>query len=232
MELFSQELKELNVKIQDFNIYELFKSNSVDGGSSDAGVILVQNLEKKVFKKFEFIDEKGKRSDEEIYKLKGEISNMKINAENLTKNLSILKDEQESTNSDAKLRLENLANNLKELSERLEYVNSDLLDKINSYEINMKNNLNSLALNQSSNIAEDKLKHASNSLHEEDMKLIKDNMRRTIELEKNFKVFVNNANFESLRHDINKVNELLGLKLNSSEIGDIRENMSKSIFYF
>jgi len=57
-----KDFQEMSVKIEDFNVYDLFKSNLADGGSSDASVILIQNLEKKLFKKFEFIDDKLKKS--------------------------------------------------------------------------------------------------------------------------------------------------------------------------
>ena len=68
-------------------------------------------------------------------------------------------------------------------------------------------------------------------MNDEDMKMLKDNIRRMHDLEKTFKIFVNNANFDHIKSDINKLNEQIGQKLNSSEISDLKENTSKNFFF-
>ena len=226
-EKLGKDMEEISVKVQDFNIYELFKANSAESGSTDMGVILVQNLEKKVFKKFEFIDEKGKRSDEEVYKLKAEINNnLKNFNENTNKNLTHLTEEIERINTENKTNIEILNANAKVFEEKLEKIRSQIIEKINSQEIEMQNNLNKIAEDHASNLGDDKAKTGS-VLGDEDMKMIKDNYRKVLDLEKSFKVFVGNSNLDHLRNEIAKLNELMGGKLNASEVGDMRETMSR-----
>lgn len=228
-EKLEKDFEEISVKVQDFNIYEIFKSNSAEGGSSDMGVILVQNLEKKVFKKFEFIDEKGKRTDEEVYKLKAEINNLKNANENTHRNLTNLSDSLEAISHENKTNIDIMNSNTKILEEKLENLRSQIIEKINSQEIEMQNNLHKIAEEHASNLGEEKEKVHGSVLGDEDMKMMKDNYRRIIDLEKTFKVFVSNSNFESMRNEITKLNELMGTKLNANEVGDMRENMSNSL---
>lgn len=227
-EKFAKELEEMQIKIQDFNIYEIFKNNSADGGSSDMGVILVQNLEKKVFKKFEFIDEKGKRSDEEIYKIKAEINNLKNSNENSNKTNSTFKEEYEKINNENKNTFDNLNNNIKNFEEKLESLHKHILEKINLKDVEMQNNLNKIAEDHASNVGDEK-KPTGSILGEEDLKMMKDNHRKIIEVEKSLKVFITNSNFDNLRNEINKLNEQMATKMSANEISDVRENMSINI---
>lgn len=227
-EKLEKDFEEISVKVQDFNIYEIFKANSAEGGSTDMGVILVQNLEKKVFKKFEFIDEKGKRSDEEQYKLKAEINNLKNFNENTTKNLTNLTEELESLSTESKTNIDILNTNMKVIEEKLEKIRNQIIEKMNSQEIEMQNNLNKIAEDHASNLGDDKANKPGGSvLGDEDMKMIRDNYRKVLDLEKSFKVFVSNSNLDFLRSEISKLNELVAGKMNASEVGDMRENMSK-----
>ena len=50
---FNEEFDKIKVKVEDFNIYDILKSESGDGANLDATKALVMNLENKVFKKFE-----------------------------------------------------------------------------------------------------------------------------------------------------------------------------------
>ena len=232
-EKLEKDLVEISIKVQDFDIYELFKANSAEGGSTDMGVILVQNLEKKVFKKFEFIDEKGKRSDEEIYKLKAEVNNLKNFNENTNKNLTNLSEDLEKISNENKTNIDILNANARIFEEKLENIRSQIIEKMNLQEVEMQNNLHKIAEDHASSVGDGKQeKQIGSVLGDEDMKIMKDNYRRIIELEKTFKVFVSNANFENLKNEINKLNEQIALKMNTNEVGDMRENMSKLRFSF
>jgi len=230
-EKLGKDLEEISVKVQDFNIYELFKANSAEGGSTDMGVILVQNLEKKVFKKFEFIDEKGKRSDEEVSKLKAEIFKLQNFNENTNKNLTNLTEELEKLSSESKTNTDIINANTKVFEEKLEKIRSGFFEKINSQELEMQNNLNKIAEDHASNIGDDKGKVAGSTIGDDDMKMIRDNYRKVVDLEKSFKVFVGNANLDHIRNEISQLNELLGSKLDASEVSDLKENMSKLHFF-
>ena len=42
-----KDVDDIAAKLNEFNIYDMFQGGGQDGGSSDAGVMLTQNLEKK-----------------------------------------------------------------------------------------------------------------------------------------------------------------------------------------
>ena len=59
-----KQLEDLAIKCNDFNIYDLFKDAKVEGGNIDLSKVLIMNLEQKVFKKFDTVDEKIKKLNE------------------------------------------------------------------------------------------------------------------------------------------------------------------------
>ena len=73
------EIDNIKIKVEDFNVYDLFKDNG--DGNLDASKLLIMNLEKKVFKKFDQNDEKNRLLEEDILKSKKN-SNNAINAVN------------------------------------------------------------------------------------------------------------------------------------------------------
>ena len=73
----TEELEEMKVKVNDFNVYDLFKDCKTEGGNLDVSKVLIMNLENKVFKKIGIIDEKLRKNDEDIYKAKNDIVNLK-----------------------------------------------------------------------------------------------------------------------------------------------------------
>lgn len=221
-------LEDISVKIQDFNIYDLFKTNSAEGGSSDVSVILVQNLEKKVFKKFEFMDEKTKKQDEESYRLKNEISNVKNNFEALSKNLMNLKQDYDIAFSDNNIMLDGFKERFEEFENKLENLYTKIMQNIESKEKALRESqegMNKIEYESQNNFMEDKSR-ASATVSEAELKMVKDCMKKVLELEKNFKVFVNSLNIDHIRSELNKVSEAVGNKINASEVYDMKDNMS------
>ena len=105
-------INDIKVKVQEFNIYDMFKDNkNIEGGGGgnlDISTALIQTLENKMQTKFNLTDEKIKDQNEDIIKIKSEYINMK--------NLS-----------DAQTRV---ANELKTRTERCLAENGDMLNKI------------------------------------------------------------------------------------------------------
>ena len=90
-DVMKKEMEEISVKVMDFNIYDLFKENSVGGGSIDAAKILIKNLEQKFTQKNEIVDEKMKKNEEDIYKLKNDFQNLKNESDVISHNLDNFK---------------------------------------------------------------------------------------------------------------------------------------------
>ncbi len=226
-------MEEISVKIQDFNIYDLFKSSGSDGGSSDASVILIQNLEKKVFKKFEFMDEKTKKQEEEGYKVKNEISNIKNLLENLTKNIVAMKQETDINFSDTNIVLDGYKEKLEELELKFDNFSNKITEEIQSKEKAFREIQEGQKYDNESQINnnEDKSKMSA-SISEAEMKIVKDCTKKVMDLEKNFKVFISSINIDNIRNELAKLNEAISGKTNNSDVLDVKDNMSKLIILF
>ena len=100
-------IKKLESKIQDFNILELFKSNGNENGEETNIISLINNLDKKITSKLNFMDEKMKSMDEITYKSSRDVKNA-VNSSDLNKrNFNQMKENQDL--------LENKLNNLEKM---------------------------------------------------------------------------------------------------------------------
>ena len=72
---FKNDFDEVKIKVLDFNLYDIFKSDGANGGNLDVAKSLVMALETKVFKKFSFYDERAKNLDKDMFKLKEDLKN-------------------------------------------------------------------------------------------------------------------------------------------------------------
>ena len=118
---FKTQLENINVKLADINIYDLFKDLNASNGSIDVAKTLVMNLENKVFKKIAFIDERDKKLNQDMMDLKTNIQNV------INKNGVITHN------------MENIKNNLKELGELLGNNSTETINMINNVESKMNN---------------------------------------------------------------------------------------------
>ena len=85
----------LESKIQDLNILELFKSTGNENGEETNIVSLINNLDKKVTSKINFIDEKMKSIEEITYKSNRDVKNVVNSADLNKRNFNQMKEEQE-----------------------------------------------------------------------------------------------------------------------------------------
>ena len=94
----------------DFNVYDIFKNNNEGSGDNDKFLILLQNLEKKVFVKFDLVDGK-------IDKLTDEVKEDRINIDKIIKDQIIMKDQ-----------IKVIFNEIDELKKKLDKILKDLKD--------------------------------------------------------------------------------------------------------
>ena len=114
-----KEMENIKVKLQDINIYDLFKDLNMSDGSIDVAKGLILNLENKVFKKIGFMDERDKKLNQDLLDLKNNIQNV------INKNGVI------SHNMD------NIKNNFKELGDLVGANSTETSNMINNLEIKM-----------------------------------------------------------------------------------------------
>ena len=234
---FKNELDQMRVKVEDFNIYDLIKDGG--DGNLDAAKVLIMSLEKKVFKKFEQNDEKQKNLDEEMFKHKNDVKQINEYIDNLKR-----KFENENLNDD----ILNQFNEFKDdINERLKNINintnieNDSSPKENEEkrsEID-EEKLNNL-INNSINDSEGKImtnikkiiEETKNNImtnHEtsinENLNIIKNLSKKLKELEKSLEQKVNEDIFTKLSEKISKMEEDLKQKTNKFNFEELSDKV-------
>lgn len=161
-EEFKTDYEDVKVKVQDFNIYDLFKDGEgASGGNIDFAKTLIMALENKVFKKFSLYDERYKKYDNDILKIKEVNRNNNDTFEHMEMQIKQNKQEVSDLNS-------NYEKDILELKEKLE----DFEEKLN----NIKNVKKSKAKDNTSPID-------YNEIIDEKMNQLEDKMKNLIKKE-------------------------------------------------
>ena len=194
-------IEDLKLKIDDFNIFDVVKGKSpskgikylkLDGGpvETDKFLLLLQNLERKVFKKFDLVDEKIKGFQDEIYKKKNDILNIMTSVDNSQKKTnstieSLVKDFNEKNISMNNL----IISKENELKFNLQEQIALLSDYINTKFKEVSSNLPTQS-NQEKNHEEleKDIEKSKQGISESDLKLIKDLTKRVSDLDKAFRI--------------------------------------------
>ena len=93
MNKMKNSIDEMLLKVNEFNIYDIFKDISDSGGDIEASKVLIQALDKKTQERFKFQDEKIKNDEQETLKIKAEIQNLKNNSSFEKRNLTTIKEQ-------------------------------------------------------------------------------------------------------------------------------------------
>lgn len=231
-EKWEENLEHLNVKVTDFNIYDMFKNAGKDGSTEDAIVILVQNLDNKTFKKFAFIDDKLKKIEEETLKNKNEIANILAQEQMHHRAFNNLKEDTEKlVNTEIPQIKEQITKNKQhidiqtqenydKLTKRIEDMNLELQANIKNFEDMMKN------LNHDSDRIKPKRSNQEIGFNEQDQKLLKDVNKRVLELDRTFKVFSQSINIEHVKSEISRISDNLIYKVNGQDHHELKETVN------
>ena len=79
-----EKFKDINIKLQDFNIIDILKGNAGEGTDTNITLNLISNLEKKLNAKNKLLEEKIAKIDSSCFKIEKEGQNIK-NSQNLNK---------------------------------------------------------------------------------------------------------------------------------------------------
>ena len=204
-----EKFKEINIKLQDFNIVDILKGNTGEGGDTNITLNLISNLEKKINARNKLLEEKISKIDSSCFKIEKEGQNIK-NSQNLNKRQI----------EQIKTQIEELNSREENFNRTLEQNNDDLIDKIDSkvayLEKYTKDSLNNLTNNFkqkfstiSENITFDKgsSKDMMNSIefqnqNSENINAIKHLKEAMVEMNKKIKAILNTNDFEQIKADI------------------------------
>ena len=204
-----EKFKDINIKLQDFNIIDILKGNSGEGGDSNITLNLISNLEKKFNAKNKLLEEKIAKIDSSCFKIEKEGQNIK-NSQNLNKRqIEQLKNQIEEINSREDNITKTIEQNNEDINDKvdtkvayLEKYTKDSLDNLNS---NLKQKFNTI--NENITLDKGSSKDIINSIefqnmNSENINAIKSLKEAIIEMNKKIKVLSNQNDIELIKADI------------------------------
>ena len=130
---YKTELEDIKVKVQDFNVFDIIKSSGSPSGDLDVSKALIMNLENKVFKKFEFYDERYKYYDTDIFKIKED-------NKNLNNNINVMKTQQQKYEESIQSKINELTTNIEDKNNELKNQIIELQNELNEINNKIKEN--------------------------------------------------------------------------------------------
>lgn len=119
MQKIKNNLDEISIKMNDYDIYDIVKDIQFSGGDIEASKILIQSLDRKTAERFKFLEEKIKDDEQMALKMKNEITNLKNNFTIQKNNLTIIREQiikmQNEIDSNKRSNLEKIKNNENEI---------------------------------------------------------------------------------------------------------------------
>ena len=227
-----KKMEEISVKVMDFNIYDLFKENTVGGGSIDAAKILIKNLEQKFTQKNEIIDEKMKKNEEDIYKLKNDFQNVKNESDVIAHNLDNFKSKIKELVEQVGKSNDNNSNLVNEMGNKVTENYKKILQRIEEEKNNTKKNFEKVKkqlkiLSNKENSDDDKDKINGMGLSDEDLKIMSDLTKRVNEAEKTIsKLITNSFDLSKMKEDLMKLTSELTQKIDRKEFFELSDKVN------
>ena len=247
----NEEINKLKIKTQDLNIYDMFKDNG--DGDLDASKALILNLEKKVFAKFDQIDARDKNIEEDLFKCKNDVTNFNNLIDSIRRDIESMKkankdlldefnkhkDESSNNFNDINQKIKDLYSKLLELSKMKKKDNSNnnnidsgidedkikelINNSLNDFEKKIMDNINKLL---------DELKLSLNnnnnaSMSQDDLKKIKDLIKKVNELENKMNLKVNKDVIDEINERLSKIEEELKKKASKYDLEELKEKINQ-----
>ena len=225
-------LKDMDLKMQDFNIADLLKENAIMGDNGEDGqgnnllLNIVSNLEKKINAKTKMTDERLNKIEETNYKLVKDTQNMKNAQDGNKRTLKNLKQANDDLISNMKnlekFVLESAQNPTQKFESQIKNIPKEKEEKDESSKSEKKERKNSLL---------------SISQHEPQIDLennekIKEIVKRLSDLEKDVKRLPNQLGVEQIKSDVTALKSGIGNCALSQDLKEAREkddDMQKQI---
>lgn len=239
---WDERIEELLIKSQDFNIYDMLKSGG-ENTDMDQSLLLIQSLEKKILKKFEYTDEKQKRIEEEQIKIKNDLMKNTKNIDMLSNEALNSKKDIESVNyeiSKFQKTLAVLEENRQNEDKNNGKLPSDLHKRLEELVSNAKNNKDVPSIAELKSLVakmlEEKMSEIVNpNLESEIGKNSKEAQRRFGEIEKQMKILSTSINIDKVNQDLAKINETIQRKVNAEDFSELKSTtnlITHQINYF
>ena len=230
-EKLDKEIKNLKERVDEFNIYDMFKDGGGDG-SIDVSKALVKALENKQNKRFDLMDEKYKLMSTESFKNKDDIKNLNVLIEgqklSLEKNnqkiSNLIEEQKEKEKKEKELR----EKELEEINKQFETILQNLKDQ----ELNYDNKLTELESKLSQQpkqqpvlVTDLKTEKKKDKRTNEMLNTLKEYNERIQELEKSLKQLLKKLNIEELTSNLSILQKEVTKKGNQGAIDEINDRI-------
>ena len=201
-------INNVNSKLKDLNIFELFKSDDNENEEDDKGKSLIEKLEK-LSSKIKLTTEKMSKVDETNFKLVKETQNIKnaqaMNTRNISLNKKALEEILSKTNEiEKKLNIDSNKENKSittPINQLSEYIASDSNDKNNLGNKSKKSNLKNQNLDMINPEFKDIILEANKELE----KKLREINKKVNELDKLTKKFSTLDNYYEIKNELNNI---------------------------
>ena len=230
-----KKMEDISVKVMDFDVFDVFKESGMEGGSVDAAKVLIKNLEQKFTHKNEIIDEKMKKNEEDIYKLKNDFQNLKNESDVISYNLNNFKSKIKELVEQVGITSDNNSNLVNEINGKLTETYKKLLEKIEEEKNELKKNIEKIkkqikALSNKGNNNDDKDKIKGYGLSDEDLKLLSDLTKRINTAEKHVKGLITiSSEIPKIKEKFIQFENTMTLKTNITEFEEYTEKLNSQI---
>ena len=228
-----EEMDKMKEKVDDFNIYDLFKGESGDG-NVDICKGLVMALENKVFKKFGFYDIKFKKNDGDIFQNQSDIKNLNNLINSIKEKESKMTEQIDENKNNAETKFIDFTKQIKEINEKINEIDEkinknnkinsnehkELGDKIKELEQKMQQKNDDIDISQYVKV--------QGQMNPEDLKLLKELSIRINEVEKTIKITFGKFNPKEIQDRLDNLELDTSKKANKFEINEIND---KLLFY-
>ena len=215
MNNLKETVEKIKLKVMDFSIFEVLKEKNITA-DVDVAELLIKTLETKMEEKFKYNDDKFKKDEQDIIKLKSELTNFKNSSNFQTKNLSYMKEEILSSQKNIEQLRTNTSDNImqnKELINKLREKNTSISNELSESISSVNNKINSLEekiqkiLNDFENIKNEKNIETSyldnENVKNEDFILYQDNIQKKFtHLEKKIQILTESIKTKELEEKI------------------------------
>ena len=229
-EKINKELTELKEKMQEFNVYDMFKEGG-DGGNIDMTKALLKALETKQNKRFDLFEEKYKLISAESFKNKDDIKNqgIKIDGQKLTieKNTerisNLIKEQKEKENLDKERKEkenDDLNKKLEDIIKSIENIGENYDNKL----IELENKI-SEQQKQPVLVTDLKPEKKKEKNENENLILLKEHNGRLLDLEKSMRQLLKKLNIEELNTNLSILQKEVSKKGNQGAIDEIVDRL-------
>ena len=225
-----KDLEEIKVKVVDFNIYELFKDCQTSEGTLDASKLLIMNLEEKFIKKTSIMDEKIKKSEEDMYNIKNEFQNVKNISSAISNSLNGFKNNIKEISDQFNKTNDENSNVVNETKSKINETYKKSLQKIEDEKKNTKKMVEKLK-NQIKKIydnmpVENEKQNEVKDLSDNDLRCLAELTKRISDLEKQMKMIYHSFDVSKTKEDIAKIENELNQKTNEKDFYDLSDKVN------